>query len=80
MSDKKRKAEAEPILECPITSLPINDKLVKKLKASAQVTKKTLQNTLQNKLGWPAHKIQDTWTKDTLIMEYYTALEMQKAQ
>ena len=81
MSHKNRKAEAEPapLQDCPITGLPINDKLVKKLKVSAQVTKKTLQNTLQNKLGWPAHKIQETWTKDTLIMEYYTALEMKKA-
>jgi len=67
------------MLECPITGLPINDKLVKKLKASAQVTIKTLQNTLRNKLGWPAHKIQERWTKDTLIREYYTALIMKKA-
>ena len=75
----KRKAEQAPLTTCPITGLPINDNLSKKLKLSSTVTKKTLQNTLTNKLGWPAHKIQDSWSRDTLIQEYYTALEMQKA-
>ena len=80
MSDKKRKADGQPLQDCPITGLPINDKLVKKLKGSTMVTKKTLTNTLQNKLGWPPQKILDSWSKDTLIQEYYAALEMQKAQ
>ena len=76
----KRKAEQQPLTECPITSLPINDKLFKKLKMSSSVTKKTLQNTLTNKLGWHPHKVQESWSRDTLIQEYYTALEMQKAR
>jgi len=74
----KRKAEQGPLTTCPITGLTIDDHLSKKLKMSSTVTKKTLQNTLTNKLGWRAEKIQDSWTRDELIQEYYTALEMQK--
>ena len=77
MAPKKRKAEGGPMTECPITGLPINDKLVKKLKSSTQVTKATLANTLKSKLGWAESRVQDSWSKDTLIQEYYTALEMQ---
>ena len=77
MAPKKRKAEGGPMTECPITGLPINDKLVKKLKSSTQVTKATLANTLKSKLGWSETRVQDSWSRDTLIQEYYTALEMQ---
>ena len=77
MAPKKRKAEEGPMTDCPITGLPINDKLVKKLKSSTQVTKATLANTLKSKLGWSETRVQDSWSRDTLIQEYYTALEMQ---
>jgi hypothetical protein len=58
--------------------LPIDEKLIKKLRASATVTKATLQNTLKNKLGWPDTKVQESWDRDALITEYYTALMQQK--
>lgn len=80
MSDKKRKAESHTITVCPITNLPINEKLIKKLKSSQNVTEKTMSNILQHKLGWPPERIKKTWNKDTLIQEYYAALSMKLAQ
>ena len=77
---KRKSDQQHPLTECPITSLPINDKLFKKLKLSSSVTKKTLQNTLTDKLGWHPNKVQESWSRDTLIQEYYTALEFQKAR
>jgi hypothetical protein len=58
--------------------LPIDEKLIKKLRVSATVTKTTLQNTLKNKLGWPDTKVQESWDREVLITEYYTALMQQK--
>ena len=82
MIDKERKSgssdHAVPLTTCPITSLPIDEKLIKKLRVCANVTKTTLQNTLKNKLGWPDTKVQESWDREALITEYYTALMQQK--
>ena len=53
---------------CPITGLPINDKLMKKLEAAPQVTVSTLRNALQNTLGWTPDKTSVDWDKHDLIV------------
>ena len=53
---------------CPITGLPINAKLLKKLKAAPQVTSSTLRNTLANALGWNSEAISSEWDRQTLIV------------
>jgi hypothetical protein len=46
---------------CPITGLPINAKLLKKLKAAPQVT-------LANALGWKSEAISSEWDRQALIV------------
>ena len=52
VEERQHEASQCPI-ECPVTGLPINDKLLNKLRNTVQVTKGTLTNALHNRLGWP---------------------------
>ena len=51
-TERQNKASQCP-MQCPVTGLPINGKLLNKLRNSVQVTRGTLTNALRNRLGWP---------------------------
>eukprot|EP00960_Hanusia_phi_P059375 764150-Hanusia_phi.AAC.3 len=75
----KRKATEPALLTaCPLTGLPINDKLPKKLKSSSQVNKKTILNVMTNRLGWTPRPQSDQWDDDTWMQEYYAQLMQRK--
>ncbi|EKX46377.1 hypothetical protein GUITHDRAFT_152336, partial [Guillardia theta CCMP2712] len=75
----KRKATEPALLTaCPLTGLPINDKLPKKLKSSSQVNKKTILNVMTNRLGWTPRPQSDQWDDDTWMQEYYAQLMQKK--
>lgn len=66
--DLESKSKTKWLQQCPITGLPIDSRLLKKLEAAPQVTRSTLRNTLQNALGWGNESISSTWDRQTLIM------------
>ncbi len=65
---------SSPRLQCHMTGLPVNDKLVHKLQNCAQVTVSTLRNVLHSKFGLPLDKVNMERSKESLIVEYYAAL------
>jgi len=62
------RSHARWLRHCPITGLPITEKLMRKLKAAPQVTVSTLRNALQNTLGWTPDEISEDWDKQALIV------------
>lgn len=68
IADLEKNSKTKWLEQCPITGLPIDSRLLKKLEAAPQVTSSTLRNTLQNALGWKNEPISRTWDRKALIV------------
>eukprot|EP00961_Rhodomonas_salina_P114009 1533540-Rhodomonas_salina.1 len=74
MASKKRKSGELSLDKCPITGLPVNEKLAKKLKSFDTANKKTIQRILVNDLAWQQPANADAWSEQDWYNEYASTL------